>query len=87
MAKVKAFQVAGVDMWFYSGDHEPPHFHARRPGHWSAKVFILEAEEQMIQFVRPPDARLRRNERRAIVQGVQQHRLELLEEWEAAQEG
>lgn len=57
-------------MWFYSGDHEPPHFHARRPGEWEARVFIEEHATNLIQMVRPGDARISRSDRRALISGV-----------------
>jgi len=85
MATVRAFSVPGVRMIVYSGDHEPPHLHARKLGHWEVKVYILEADAAMIQSLKPPDARMSRTDRRAIVEGVGRHRLELLTEWEAAQ--
>ena len=87
MANVKAFHVPGLKMWFYSGDHQPPHFHAQRPGHWDARVFILEDDERMIQVIRPPNGRIHAKDRRAIVAGVKHHRIGLMEEWEASQDG
>ncbi len=87
MAQVKAFAIGGVYMWIPSGDHEPPHFHARRAGEWAAKVYILEAREAMIELERPPDAIMRGSDRRALIRGVEQHRGELLAEWEACQGG
>ncbi len=32
MGRVDAFAIGGLDLWFNSHDHGPPHFHARRPG-------------------------------------------------------
>ena len=85
MATVRAFEVYGVQMWIPSGDHNPPHFHARKPGHWVIKVNILETANAMIQLVRPPNARIDRTDRRAIIEGVERHREELLREFEACQ--
>jgi hypothetical protein len=85
MARVKVFDVRGVRMVFYSGDHWPPHFHARRGREWHAKVFILESKERMIQLIGPRGARIKAADRRAITEGVEEHRAELLEEWESCQ--
>ncbi len=85
MAAVRSFCVPGVRLVIYSGDHEPPHLHARKPGHWEAKIYILESEAAMIEILRPPDARIGRSDRRAIITGVLANRPELLAEWEAAQ--
>ena len=80
MARVTCFQVPGIRMLIPSGDHRPPHFHASRPGEWSAKVFFLEPADQMIQAIRPLDATIRGRDRRTIVRGVEANRQALLEE-------
>lgn len=85
MAGVRCFQVYGIQMWIPSGDHEPPHFHARKRGHWSARVFFLEEAGQMIRDVRPGNAKIGGGDRKAIVRGVEEHRDKLLEEWERCQ--
>ena len=48
-------------------------------------MHILEADVAMIELLRPPDAKMSRTDRRAIIEGVRTHRPELLVEWEAAQ--
>lgn len=85
MATIRAFHVSGVRLIIYSGDHEPPHLHSQKPGHWEAKVYFLESEAAMIEILRPPNARMSRSDRRTIIEGVMAHRPELLAEWEAAQ--
>lgn len=85
MAQVKALSVPGIRMWFPSGDHQPPHFHADRPGQWHAVVYILEGAGRMIELKRPPDAKIRSGDRRRIVAGVEANREALLQEWEACQ--
>lgn len=87
MAQVKAFTVPGVRMIFPSGDHEPPHFHAGRPGVWKAKVFFLNGRDDMFANIKPPGAIVRPADRRAIIEGAQAHRADLLVEWEACQSG
>ncbi len=85
MAAAKAFGVAGLRLWICSGDHEPPHFHARKPGDWCIRVYFLEDRSRMIEIVGPPDARMSRSDRRALVEGAETHRLALLVEWESCQ--
>ncbi len=85
MSRVKAFKIGGITMTIPSGDHEPAHFHARKAGEWEAKVYIRESREQMIEPIRPPDAKIKGKDRRAIVEGVEKHRAELLAEWEKCQ--
>lgn len=87
MAQVKAFKVDGVRMIFHSGDHEPPHFHARRGSDWSARVFFQRNAAEMFDEVKPPGAKIRPADRKTIVEGVEAHRPELLKEWEACQAG
>ena len=86
MGRVTVFQLAGIDLWIPSGDHDPPHFHAHKPGHWHVKVLFLEQdEERMILPIRPPDARVHGKDRRALVEGVRTHRHALLAQWDAGQ--
>lgn len=84
MGHVTAIGVPGLDLWFNSSDHLPPHFHARRPGEWEIRVYILETTGAELAYsprwppgVRPP-ARLLAALRRAVVG----NRLALLAEWE-----
>lgn len=81
MATVRAFGVAGLKMWFWSLDHEPPHFHAKRDGEWEVKVHFLRASGEMMELVwadkNPPRRILRQLGRLA-----EEHRFELLQEWE-----
>jgi hypothetical protein len=87
MGIVKAFKLPGIDMWFPSGDHQPPHFHARRPGHWEARVYFLNSEDAMIEIVRPIDASIHGKDRKMLHDAVtrDKNRDLLLKEWEAFQ--
>jgi hypothetical protein len=84
MAQIRAFQVPGIKMWIPSGDHMPPHIHIRKPGEWKAKIRIMDA---VIYDLRPADATIKASDRVRILEGVRNHRIELLEEWEACQAG
>lgn len=84
MAQVHAFAVAGIKMSFPSGDHGPPHIHAQRPGEWAAKVYI---QTQEIEIIRPPDAKIKAADRKAIIEGVVAYGAELLQQWEDCQAG
>ena len=86
MATVRAFQIPGVTVWFWSNDHEPPHFHAKRRGEWEVKVsFLLDAKE-MIEIVwsekEPPQRALQE-----LTSLAEQHRVALLEQWQELREG
>ncbi len=81
MGTVQAFTVDGVRMWFWSNDHDPPHFHIKRRGEWEARVFFLDNRAEMIEFVwrRKAPSRKSINQLYAL---VEQHRTELLMQWE-----
>ena len=50
MSKVAAFIIDGVELWFRSADHEPPHFHVRKAGEWEIKVHILTTTSDRLEF-------------------------------------
>jgi len=81
MATVRAFELPGLKMWFWSLDHEPPHVHAKREGEWEVKVYFLLAPGDMFELVwadkKPPGRVLKEISRLA-----EEHRMALLEEWE-----
>jgi hypothetical protein len=85
MAKLTSFATAGLEMFFISLDHLPPHFHVHKPGEWEIRVFFLECTEDHLSFEvkwpptfqRPP-GKVGKN----LLKLVLQHRGALLEEWE-----
>ncbi|MGA3212341.1 MAG: DUF4160 domain-containing protein [Terriglobales bacterium] len=84
MGKVEAFALAGIEVWFNSNDHIPPHFHAKRPGEWEIRVFFLECTAGNLAFQikwgkkKGPLS----GERAAMLAAVLKHRAALLKEWE-----
>jgi hypothetical protein len=80
---VVSIAVAGLDLWFNSADHWPPHFHAERPGEWEVRVMFLRHGAAMIELVwadkKGPSARDGKKIRRAV-EGARDR---LLAEWEA----
>jgi hypothetical protein len=81
MAKVKCFEIPGLYFWFWSNDHNPPHFHVRRRGEWELKVNFLEGPDKMfeLEWGEAPNSKvLKTIAGRAIT-----HREALLLEWEA----
>src|SRR5438270_32830 len=49
MAKVQCFGLPGLHMWFWSNDHDPPHFHVKREGEWEIKIKFAEGEDEMFE--------------------------------------
>jgi hypothetical protein len=82
MGKVAAFRLAGVTCWFYSQDHWPPHFHAKRKGQWHVRVFFLEAKGKMLERVPGPRGIMSAADRDALCDMAELYREELLMEWE-----
>jgi hypothetical protein len=81
MATVRAFQIRGLKLWFWSGDHEPPHFHAKKSGQWEVKVFFLLRPDKMIEVKwaeKQPSASLLRQ----LCSLAERNRTALLKEWE-----
>lgn len=81
MPKVECIQFPGLTCWFWSNDHEPPHFHVKRAGEWELRVGFAEEASRMfdVKWGSGPDARTLRR----IARSVEAHRLELMAEWEA----
>lgn len=85
MGRVEAVAIPGMDLWFNSSDHLPPHFHARKPGRWEVRVYILECTEAHFAFSLKWPGRgdgPQRRERRLLLGATLGQRSELLEEWE-----
>jgi hypothetical protein len=81
MPKVACFEIAGLSCWFWSNDHDPPHFHAKREGEWELRVKFSEGEAQMFEMVwgEVPKAKVLRQ----LAEAVTENRENLLAEWEA----
>lgn len=83
MGRVDAFVLQGLELWFNSSDHLPPHIHVKRRGEWEIRVFFLLCSDSHLEFNRkwgrkdPPVAT-----KAAIREAVVEHRVELLREWE-----
>jgi hypothetical protein len=84
MAVIKAFSIAGMKLWFYSNDHEPPHFHAKRNGEWEIRVKFLESDEEMFELVsrKTAKATVSTLDTKMLQEMVNEHRPALLREWE-----
>ena len=81
MARVTAFELPGIDCWFHSQDHGPPHFHAKKAGVWEVRVFFLKRVESMIE-VKWKRGFLGGRETKPLCAMAEACRAELLREWE-----
>lgn len=82
MPRVRCISLAGVDLVFFSNDHDPPHLHAVKRDHWHYRAYILVAEDRMLEKKSGPRA-MSGGMRKVLCSLVALHRMELLEEWEA----
>jgi hypothetical protein len=80
MGQVDAFRVSGLDLWFNSADHKPPHFHAERIRLWEIRVYFLRDSNEMVEkaWGQTP----RKQELKRLLALTEEHRVQLLEEWE-----
>lgn len=81
MSKVDCFEISGLVCWFWSNDHNPPHFHAKKEDEWEIRVKFSEGEALMFEPVwgAEPGGKVLRQLKKA----VRKHRAALLAEWEA----
>lgn len=81
--RVDSIVVVGLDLWFNSHDHLPPHFHAEKPGDWAVRVHFLRDPSVMCEVVytRRP-RRPTKKELKALVTRAEANREQLLQEWE-----
>jgi Domain of unknown function (DUF4160) len=80
MPKVACFQIPGLMCWFWSNDHNPPHFHVKREGEWELRVKFSEGEAEMFEVVwgEAPSRKVLRQ----LAKAVKENRANLLTEWE-----
>jgi hypothetical protein len=82
VGRVEVFAIDGLELWFYSSDHLPAHIHVSRAGEWEIRVYLLECAENHLAYDRVWGGEPSRRHRGMILEGVLQHRVALLEEWE-----
>jgi hypothetical protein len=83
MAKLGCFAIPGIELWFFSQDHLPPHFHAKRRGQWEVRVFFLEGStSKMFEVVWIKVREVPRADLKLLEENVAGKRAEILEEWE-----
>jgi hypothetical protein len=81
MGKLDCFRIEGIDSWFWSSDHRPPHFNARRKGEWQVRVFFMNKKAEMIEQGRS-SGRISKAHRKVLCDMAEQYREDLLKDWE-----
>jgi hypothetical protein len=81
--KVACFAVAGVELWFNSNDHLPPHFHAEKAREWQVRVFFLRDPSDMTEIVYSRRSRRpSKSDLKEIVQQAAARRFALYSQWQ-----
>lgn len=82
MGEVACFRIEGVRCWFWSQDHRPPHFHAKKRGEWHFKVWFMRKQAAMLERMPELRGRISAPDRKALQQMAADYRAKLLQEWE-----
>lgn len=83
MGKVDCIQFKGLEFWFHSSDHAPPHFHCAKTSEWEIRIFFLNCNrknglEYEIKWGKVPKGKILN----ALNDLVIKNRVNLLKEWE-----
>jgi hypothetical protein len=81
MGRISCFSIEGIQCWFNSQEHKPPHFHAKRRGEWEFRVYFQKPETEMLE-VKWSVGRITKQDKRIICDKAKTYRPELLKEWE-----
>jgi hypothetical protein len=80
-----ANQLNGYDIYWYSNDHDPPHFNIEKRGHWGIQVYFLLSCESFLDYVivwqnqkKGPSGK----ELQLFCDYITEHKEHLLLEWE-----
>lgn len=82
MPKVVAFCIGGIDLWFWSNDHTPAHFHACRLDQWEIIVRFMLCTEDKLDFDVVWGSDPSGGDRKVLLREVLARRVALLVEWE-----
>jgi len=73
--------LTGLELWFNSRDHLPPHFHAEKVGQWEVRVmFMRQPVELELRWGSEPTGK----DQKRLRSAAEAQRLALLVEWENA---
>jgi hypothetical protein len=81
MGRISCFSIEGIQCWFNSQEHKPPHFHAKRRGEWEVRVYFQKPEMKMLD-VKWLVGRISKQDRKILCDMASNFRPELLKEWE-----
>jgi Domain of unknown function (DUF4160) len=83
MAKLTCFSIPGMELWFWSNDHEPAHFHAKRKGEWLYKVNFQNPAGEMFECIwSTKKSGMPKADWKLLEEMVEKYRDEIQKEWE-----
>lgn len=83
MATVESFEIDGLKIWFWSNDHEPPHFHAKRNGEWEVRASFMLDRSEMIEIESWSKKTPSKKMLKKLTSLAEKHRGALLTQWQA----
>jgi hypothetical protein len=85
LGKIEEFSLKGLQAFFRSSDHHPPHFHVKKSGRWEIRVYILTSSKNGLdysfKFPKNKSVTLTSKEEKAILGFVTSNREKLLLDW------
>ena len=86
MGRIGEFNIEGLQAFFRSSDHRPPHFHVKKAGKWEIRVYILTSSKNGLdysfKFPKNKSALLSSQEEKEILGFVIDNREKLLLDWQ-----
>ncbi|MEM9275251.1 MAG: DUF4160 domain-containing protein [Cyanobacteria bacterium P01_F01_bin.143] len=86
MGKVGGFNLDGLEAFFRSSDHRPPHFHIKKAGEWEIRVYIVTTTKSNLdysfKFPKNNSKSINSKEQKKIINFVINNRGSLLLDWE-----
>lgn len=85
MGRIEYFSSQGLEAFFRSNDHRPPHFHVKKTGMWEVRVYILTSSENSLdysfKFPKNNSVALTSKEKKNILRFIISNREKLLLDW------
>jgi hypothetical protein len=85
LGRIEEFSLQGLQAFFRSNDHRPPHFHVKKSGVWEIRVYVLTSSKNGLdysfKFPKNKSVNLTSKEKKAILSFVIENREKLLLLW------
>jgi hypothetical protein len=89
MVRVSAFSIEGLEVFFHTLDHCPPHFHVLKSGEWEIRVDIDQSSTAGLVYnfkfpkkLLKSGTTLSRKQEKILLEQVLKYKVELLIEWQ-----